>query len=70
VELGAEPRVLSRTSLFDVSDYDTAAPHANYDVSPDGTWFVFARRVGADHIVVLQNVPELVRRLSRAGTAP
>jgi serine/threonine-protein kinase len=67
--LGAEPRVVSRTRLFDVSGFDTASPHANYDVSPDGRWFVFARRAGADHIVVLQNVPELARRIAQSGGA-
>jgi hypothetical protein len=35
---------------------------------PDGRWFVFARPDGANHIVVLQNVPELARRTAR-GTA-
>jgi hypothetical protein len=70
LELGGEPRVVSRAALFDVSDFDTAAPHANYDVSPDGSWFLFARRVGSDHVVVLQNIPELVRRISRSGAAP
>ena len=65
LQLGAEPRVLTRTRLFDISGYDTAAPHANYDVSPDGSWFVFARPDGANHIVVLQNVPELARRIAR-----
>jgi serine/threonine-protein kinase len=69
LELGAEPRVLVRSALFDVSDFDAAAPHANYDVSPDG-WFVFARRVGSDHIVVLQNFPELVRRINQTGATP
>jgi serine/threonine-protein kinase len=69
--LGAEPRVMSRTRLFDVSEFDTAAPHANYDVSPDGRWFAFTRRRGSDHIVVLQNVPELARRIARvAGATP
>ena len=67
LQLGAEPRVLRRTRLFDVSGYDTAAPHANYDVSPDGRWFVFARPDGANHIVVLQNVPELARRIARGS---
>ncbi len=65
LQFGAEPRVLTRTRLFDISGYDTAAPHANYDVSPDGRWFVFARPDGANHIVVLQNVPELARRIAR-----
>ena len=63
--------MVSRTDLFDVSGYDAAAPHANYDVSPDGSWFVFARRGGTNHIVVLQNVPELARRIARgAGYVP
>ena len=67
----AVPRVVSRTRLFNVSEFDTAAPHANYDVSPDGRWFAFTRRRGSDHIVVLQNVPALARRIARtAGTAP
>jgi Tol biopolymer transport system component len=65
LQLGAEPAVLKRTRLFDISDFDTATPHANYDVSPDGSWFVFARRSASDHIVVLQNVPELARRAAR-----
>ncbi len=70
LDLGSEPRVTSRKSLFDVSNFDAAGPHANYDVSPDGSWFVFARRAGADHIVVLQNVPELARRIARTGATP
>ncbi len=69
LQFGAEPRVLKRTRLFDVSGYDTAAPHANYDVSPDGRWFVFARPDGANHIVVLQNVPELARGIARGSAA-
>jgi serine/threonine-protein kinase len=64
-----EPQVVSRTDLFDVTGYDAAAPHANYDVSPDGSWFVFARRGGANHIVVLQNVDQLARRLAAGGGA-
>jgi hypothetical protein len=71
LELGAEPRVLTRRSLFDVSDYDVALPHANCDVSPDGEWFVFARRRPATHIVVLQNVAELARRAALSvGSVP
>jgi hypothetical protein len=61
---------LSRTELFSVSEYDAAAPHANYDVSPDGSWFVFARRGGANHIVVLQNVHQLARRIAAGGSVP
>jgi Tol biopolymer transport system component len=69
LQLGAEPAVLTRSRLFDVTDFDTSTPHANYDVAPDGSWFVFARRSSSDHIVLLQNVPELARRAARdAGT--
>ena len=69
LQLSVEPAVMKRTRLFDVSSFDTATPHANYDVSPDGSWFVFARRSSSDHIVLLQNVPELARRAARdAGT--
>ena len=68
LQLGPEPRVLERVDLFDVSLFDTAGPHSNYDVSPDGSWFVFARRGSANHIVVLQNVPELARRVARGGS--
>jgi tRNA A-37 threonylcarbamoyl transferase component Bud32 len=67
MELGADARVLKRTSLFDASNFDASSPHSNYDVSPDGSWFVFARRAGSDHIVVIQNLPELARRLARTG---
>jgi Tol biopolymer transport system component len=71
LRLGEEPGVVTRAELFNVSEYDAAAPHANYDVSPDGSWFVFARRGSANHIVVLQNVPELARRIARgAGNVP
>jgi serine/threonine-protein kinase len=71
LQFNPEPSVLSRTNLFDVSGYDGAAPHANYDVSPDGSWFVFARRGGTNHIVVLQNIAELARRIARgAGSVP
>jgi dipeptidyl aminopeptidase/acylaminoacyl peptidase len=70
IEFGAEPRVVKRVSLFDVSNFDSSSPHANYDVSPDGNWFVFSRRNGADFVAVIQNAPELARRLSRGGTTP
>jgi len=33
-------------------------------VSPDGRWFVFARREEANYIVILRNVPELARRIA------
>jgi serine/threonine-protein kinase len=60
------PRVESRTRLFSVSDYETAAPHANYDVTPDGK-FIFVRQGRLSEIVYLQDWVELVRRQSRAA---
>jgi len=61
-------RVLKRTRLFDASEYEPAQPHANYDVAPDGQSFVMLRRNPATHIVVIQNVQELVRRAQGART--
>jgi len=59
-------KVMSRTPLFATDFYDSAQPHANYDVTPDGRFFVMARREAVTRLVVLQNLPELVRRLRGA----
>ncbi|MGE0353554.1 MAG: protein kinase [Gemmatimonadales bacterium] len=48
-------RVLSRDTLFAVPDYEEADPHANYDVSPDGTRFVFIRQLMPNEIRVIRN---------------
>ncbi len=56
--------VTSRRSLFDASEIVGSNPHANYDVAPDGQSFAMVRRSPANRIVVLQNLPALVRRLS------
>jgi serine/threonine-protein kinase len=68
LSLAPEPRVLKRTTLFDASEYEPAQPHVNYDVAPDGQSFVMLRRSPATHIVVIQNVQELVRRTQGART--
>ncbi len=47
-------RVTSRTPLFDASDYERAAPHANYDLHPDGR-FLMIRRAAASEVVIVQN---------------
>ena len=65
VQPGAEFRVLRRTMLFDASDYEPAQPHANYDVAPDGKSFVMLRRAPSSHIVVIQNLPALMRKAQR-----
>jgi tRNA A-37 threonylcarbamoyl transferase component Bud32/dipeptidyl aminopeptidase/acylaminoacyl peptidase len=62
LSLSPEARVLKRTTLFDASEYEPSQPHASYDVAPDGQSFVMLRRSPATHIVVIQNVQELVRR--------
>ncbi len=62
-----ELAVLSRKALFQADDYDNAEPHSNYDVSPDGQSFVMVRRGTTGRIVVIQNLPALVRKLQGAG---
>jgi eukaryotic-like serine/threonine-protein kinase len=55
--------VTGRKRLFPIVDIVGTAPHANYGVSPDGKTFVMVRRSPAARIVVIQNLPALVRRL-------
>jgi hypothetical protein len=62
LRLGPEVQVISRTTLFEASDYEPAQPHSNYDIAPDGRSFVMLRRSPSSHIVVIQHAPELVRR--------
>jgi serine/threonine-protein kinase len=57
--------VTARRVLFSTTDYVSTTPHANYDVSPDGRTFVMVRRSPATRIMIIQNLPELVRRLGR-----
>jgi hypothetical protein len=65
-ELAFEPElaVTSRRPLFDVSDIATGYPHANYDLSPDGHTFVMVRLNPSSRVMVIQNLPALVARLS------
>jgi serine/threonine-protein kinase len=56
-------RVASRSRLFPIGDIVGTGPHANYDISPDGKTFAMVRRSPAARIVVIQNLPALVRRL-------
>ncbi len=55
--------VTGRKRLFPIVDIVGTAPHANYDISPDGKTFVMVRRSPAARVVVIQNLPALVRRL-------
>lgn len=66
LRLDGAPQVVSRTALFDASACLASSPRAGYDVSPDGRWFAFTRRVSAGLIAILQNVPEPYRRALRA----
>ena len=63
--IATEPllQVAGRKRLFPIGDIVGTAPHANYDISPDGKTFVMVRRSPAARIVVIQNLPALVRRL-------
>jgi hypothetical protein len=61
VETEPEFRVLSRTALFDASEYEPADPHANYDVGPDGR-FVMIHQGRLSEIVLVLNWTEEVRR--------
>jgi eukaryotic-like serine/threonine-protein kinase len=63
--------VIARHPMFSVSDMVGTAPHANYDVSPDGRTFAMVQRSPSTRIVVIQNLPELLRRLrSATGNSP
>jgi serine/threonine-protein kinase len=69
IDPGPPLRVTSRTTLFNVDEYDSAQPHANYDVWPDGKSFVMIHRMPTEaNLTVVQNLPELVRRLSGGKT--
>jgi serine/threonine-protein kinase len=64
IDRGPPMRVTSRRALFNLDEYDAAQLHANYDVSPDGKSFLMIHRAPTGRLTVLQNLPELVRRLS------
>ncbi|HSQ29714.1 MAG TPA: hypothetical protein VLN49_07690, partial [Gemmatimonadaceae bacterium] len=59
--------VTSRRTLFAMSEMLGSNPHANYSISPDGKTFAMVRRSPATRIMVIQNLPELVRRLRGGG---
>ncbi len=57
--------VTARKQLFDVTQMSTTAPHSNYDVSPDGRTFAMVRQNPSTRIMVIQNLPALVRQMER-----
>ena len=66
IQVGRDLQVLGRRTLFAMSEIVGSNPHPNYDISPDGRLFAMVRRSPANRIVVLQNLPEIVRRLRSA----
>ncbi len=61
--------VVSRRALFPIPEIVGTGPHANYDVSPDGRTFAMVRRSWSRHIVVIQDLPGLLRHLRASGGA-
>ncbi len=61
-----QPTVTGRKTLFSIAEYVGTTPHANYAVSPDGRTFAMVRRSRATRIVIIQNLPGLVRQVEGA----
>lgn len=59
--------VTARRTLFSMADYVSTTPHTNYAISPDGQTFALVRRNPGTRIVIIQNLPGLMRELQ--GTA-
>jgi serine/threonine-protein kinase len=68
VSAGAAFDVVSRTPLFDVTDFDTAEPHANWDVSPDGRRFAMVDEGPMTEMIFILNWPAEVLRHAGRGT--
>ena len=65
---GATFRVAARDTLFDDSFVYAANPHANYDVTPDGSGFIFLKSTSEGELVVVANWrAELRRRMASAA---
>jgi serine/threonine-protein kinase len=62
VETTPQFRVTSRTALFPYTEYETATPHANYDVMPDGQSFIMVRLGRASEFTYLQDWPALLQQ--------
>jgi Tol biopolymer transport system component len=70
IRTAPELGVVSRRPLFSMADYVSTTPHTNYTISPDGRTFALVRRNPATRIVIIQNLPALVRQMQgAAGTA-
>jgi eukaryotic-like serine/threonine-protein kinase len=62
VAAGGDFAVSRLAPLFDVSDFDTAEPHANWDVSPDGKHFAMVDVGAMTDMVFVLNWPLEVER--------
>ncbi len=62
--------VVSRRAMFPVADMSAAVPHANYDISPDDRTFAMVRRSPATRIMIIQNVPALVKAMQAPAQRP
>jgi Tol biopolymer transport system component len=58
--------VSSRKALFSVAEIVTSTPHRNYDVSPDGKTFAMVKFNPSARIMVIQNLPAVVKALRGA----
>jgi Tol biopolymer transport system component len=54
--------VVGRTPLFDLSEFEAAVPHANYDVTADGKGFLLVSQGRVSQMVLVQNWTEEVGR--------
>jgi serine/threonine-protein kinase len=54
--------VTARRPLFSIAEYVGTTPHTNYGLSPDGKTFTMVRRNPATRIMIIQNLPGLVRQ--------
>ena len=59
--------ITARTPLFEVSDYEPAEPHANWDIAPDGSRLAAIYQGQLTNLAFILNWPDLVRR--RSGPA-
>jgi len=68
VTTSPEFAVTGRTSLFEISQFEPSSPHANWDVSPDGSRFALVNQGSLVEMVFVLNWPEEVRRQNGART--
>jgi serine/threonine-protein kinase len=65
--VGAAFDVVGRTPLFAITDFDSAEPHANWDVSPDGKRFVMVDEGPMTEMVFVLNWAAEARQHAGGG---